>query len=264
MAFGMLYLKEDNWRVMYAGGIGGDRFQYQATAPINKWIPYITDYDFFYTDVKRKIYPHLYLGLSYIYTNVKTSTEYEPNPPATKLHGTGIELSYDKRSNVSYPRSGYLIEAYYLTYPKAFGNKYVSNQIIIDYNHYFSTRNKKDVFATRFYSGVGLGQVDFNQQFIFGEVDLRGYSQGQYRGNFTTAIQAEYRWNFHKKFGLVGFGGVGTVFGSDNVDKNGVILPSIGTGMRYTYMEDTHSNVGFDVAKGRNDWSFNIRFSESF
>jgi len=120
------------------------------------------------------------------------------------------------------------------------------------------------VFATRVFSGIGLGEVNFNQQFIIGNTDIRGYSKGQYRGNYALAVQGEYRWNFHKRLGAVGFAGLATIFESNNSDDDGKLLPGIGAGFRYTYMKDTRSNIGFDIAKGRDDWGIYFRLSEAF
>ncbi|WP_281614929.1 hypothetical protein [Flammeovirga sp. SubArs3] len=263
MGFGMNYLNEDQWRLTYALGFGNDNFQFYANNPINRWIPYTTQSDFIYLDVKKRVWSDLFFGANYLYSRLKTTTEYDVLESENTLNGVGLEATFDRRSNVTYPRSGYQATIYYISYPKAF-NDIVSNQIIIDYNHYFSTRQEKDVIALRFHSGLAIGQIDFNQQFIVGETDIRGYSKGQYRGNYLLAIQGEYRYNFHDRLGLVGFIGLATVFESSNPSNDGELLPGIGTGFRYTYMKDTHSNVGFDVGFGKDDWSFSLMFSEAF
>lgn len=61
---------------------------------------------------------------------------------------------------------------------------------------------------------------------------------------------------------MVGFAGVTTVFGSMNKIDNVKILPGEGIGFRYTYLKETNSKVGFDIAKG--DGDFNFRLSEVF
>ncbi len=264
MTFGMLYLQEDNWRISYAAGLGDFNFQFFANSPINQWIKYQTNVDFVYAGFERKIKSNLYGGMSYIYTSFKNTSEVSNDSLPARLHGIGYSATWDARSNVSYPRSGFQVEADLTTYPSFMGNNSLSNQLELSYNHYISMPNKKDVLATRLFTGIGIGDVNFNQQFIVDDTDLRGYSMGQYRGNYLVAAQTEYRWNFHKRIGAVGFAGIASVFGSNNADDNGKLLPSIGCGFRYTYMKDTHSNIGFDVAKGKGDWSFNIRISEAF
>lgn len=261
LGFGMNYLKEDTWRTTYAFGWANDRFQYYAPSPVNKYIPYQTAARFGYLDVQKRVWSDLFVGVNYLYTQFHTtSVEGERK---NELNGIGMEAIWDRRSNVTYPLGGYQSSVYFLTYPSAF-NTITSNQIILEHNHYFLMPNERDVLAGRFYGGFAVGSVDFNQQFVVGETDIRGYAKGKYRGNHMLAAQMEYRWNPFKRVGGVAFAGVATVFESLNPDYNGLLLPGAGVGFRYTYEKDTHSNVGFDVAVGKDDWSFNITLSEAF
>ena len=125
-------------------------------------------------------------------------------------------------------------------------------------------RRNKDVFAGRVFTGIAAGNVNFNQQFVVGDIDIRGYSFGEHRGNSLIAVQGEYRWNFDKRFGAVGFAGLAAVFGTNNSSDEGRILPGAGAGFRYVFMKDTHSTVGFDIAKGDGDWGFYFRLTEAF
>jgi len=74
----------------------------------------------------------------------------------------------DTRSNVYYPRSGFFTNLQYFTYPRAFGNTVSSNTIDMDFNYYWPIREGHDVVATRFYAGLGIGDLSFNQQYIVG------------------------------------------------------------------------------------------------
>ena len=108
--------------------------------------------------------------------------------------------------------------------------------------------------------------IYINQQFIVGRGDdLRGYTQGEYRGNNMAAIQGEYRWNLDdSKIGFVGFLGLATVFDALSEDHDGQILPGAGVGFRFTISEETHMNVGMDIAAGKDDWGLYFRIGESF
>ena len=183
---------------------------------------------------------------------------------AATLNGLGLNLSIDHRSNVYYPRTGFLSNVKYFTFPGFMGNEQASNKMELDYNHYFSLRKDTDVFAARFFAGIGIGDLTFNQQFIVGQTDIRGYTQGEYRGNNQLALQGEYRWNFYKRFGAVGFVGVATVIDAINPDDSGKMLPGIGTGFRYTISKDTQFKVGMDIAAGLDDWGIYFRIGEAF
>jgi len=264
MFFQQLYFKEDTWRITSAGGLGSYNFQFFIDYPYNTYIDYSTDMVFFYLNVNRKLFAELYGGIHYTYMKFDTRIADLPTSKETEQHGTGIILSYDERSDVYYPRKGFISNANWSTYPAFMGNPDPSNKIDIDHNHFFSSRKDKDVIALRAKIGVGLGNLAFEQQFIIGRNDIRGYTEGKYRGNQMLAIQGEYRWNFYKKMSAVGFFGLASIFSSNNSSQNGEILPGIGCGLRYTVAEEYHMNVGFDIAVGKDDWGFYFRVGEAF
>lgn len=266
MAFAKLYFDSNNWRFTTAGGTGSVNFQFYLDNPIDSWIPYNTKMNIFYIEAQRRIYEKIYFGLSYIYIKFDTKTEITEGVYTSRLNGLGFKLSMDNRKNVYYPTDGYHNNIKYFSYPEFMGNEAQSNKIEIDHNHYFPIRDGEDVLATRAYIGLGLGDLTFNQQFIVGRGDdIRGYSQGQYRGNYLLTLQGEYRWNLDdSKFGFVGFLGVATVFESINEDDSGKLLPGIGVGFRFTVSEETNMNVGMDIAKGSGDWGIYFRIGEAF
>jgi hypothetical protein len=264
MGFAALFFDQDTWRVLSAAGLGSVNFQFYLDNPVDKWIPYNTAADVIYLQVKRRVVNKIYAGVSYVHTTFQTTTELFPDSLNNMLNGLGFVASMDKRSNFYYPWKGFHSNIKYFTYPEAFGNEFVSNKIAIDHNHYVPFRSENDVLATRIFAGIGIGELTFNQQFIVGQVDIRGYSEGAYRGDYMLAIQGEYRWNFHNRLGMVGFLGFATVFDSINEDDDGKILPGIGTGIRFTAFTDTNMNVGMDIAAGLDDWGIYFRIGEAF
>ena len=147
------------------------------------------------------------MGLNYLYTKFDTSfgSDSIMNIDDIKLHGIGVVASMDHRDNVYYAKSGILSELEWTTYPGFLGNEFKSNKVEFSFNKYTAMREKQDVLAARLYAGIGVGDLSFQQQFIVGQEDIRGYSQGKYRGDYLVAAQGEYRWNFHKKMSAVGF-----------------------------------------------------------
>ena len=266
MFFQRFYLKEDDWRLTAAGGLGSINFQFFLDVPGAGYIDYNTQADFLFVEGQRRIVDKLYAGLHYTYTKFNTTfgSDSTINLGSTILHGVGIKLSYDKRDNVYYPRNGSLSESDWTSYPGEINHDIESNKIELEHNHYFSSREDKDVIAARLYGGFGIGDLAFEQQFVVGRQDIRGYTQGKYRGDNLIAVQGEYRWNFHKKLSAVGFFGLATVTGSINENDNGIILPGIGTGIRYNVFPKYHMNVGMDIAAGKDDWGFYFKVGEAF
>jgi outer membrane protein assembly factor BamA len=181
-----------------------------------------------------------------------------------RLHGLGLNLSMDKRSNPHYPRSGYLSEARYNTFPDFLGNETASSKIDLSHNHYFPIRSFKDVVAARIHAGLGIGDLAFSQQLIVKGTDIRGYTQGAFRGNYLLALQGEYRWNFHRRWGAVGFAGVATIFDGINESDNGRLLPGGGAGIRFRAFPETNFSVGIDAAAGIGDWGIYFQIGEAF
>lgn len=264
MAFGKFYLNQDRWRITTAGGIGTVHFQFYLNHPIGSWIPYQSEASFVLLRIERKLYEQLYGGISYVFADVVTSTENLPVTDTMKLHGIGLNLSLDQRDNPYFPRSGYFTNLKFNGFPEWFGNEQSSQKLEADYNHYFPARDHKDVVAARMYVGVGLGELNFNQQFIVQAPNIRGYTQGAYRGDQTIAAQGEYRWNFHRRWGAVGFAGLATVFNAINESDNGKLLPGVGTGIRFRAFKETNMSVGLDVAAGIGDWGIYFQIGEAF
>ncbi len=264
MTFSKLYFLEDRWRVVFAAATGTFNFQFFVADPINQHIDYGTDMVFAKIEVQRRVVEDLYFGFNYTYSEFVNQFEIAPGfDTTTTLQGVGAILTYDIRDNVYYPETGYLANLRYDTYPKAFDNLQTSQKITIDYQQFWS-QGEKNVIAARAFGGFGIGDISFNQQFIVGNIDLRGYTQGTYRGDQMMAVQGEYRWNFYNKMSAVGFGGVASVFNSINSEFDGRLLPAVGVGFRYVVFEENHMNVGLDAAVGDGDWGIYFRIGEAF
>ena len=144
------------------------------------------------------------------------------------------------------------------------GNDLVANKIKPEYNQYFPTRAGKDVIAARFSGSFGLGEIPFEQQVTIGGKDIRGYSEGKYRGDGLVALQGEYRYNFNPRMGLVGFAGLATIYGSETTDFDWRIYPAGGVGYRYRAFKEVKFNIGLDAALGKDDWGIYFRIGEAF
>ena len=265
MAFGRWYLAEDSWRITTAIGGGNIKFQFTPGISGIGSIQYATAAFFGYADVQRNIVGNLYAGLSYIYMEFDTRFDVESDPRlAARLQGLGVVGSFDGRDDVYYPYNGFFSEFNVNLFPTFLGNEASQGRAEVKLNQYLDVRDEQDVIAGRLYGGVGLGALDFQQQFVVGFKDLRGYTQGEYRGDQMVAGQVEYRWNPLPWFGAVAFGGVATVFNAIDEQNNGLLLPAGGAGIRFTVFDEYHMNVGLDAAVGRDDWGVYFRIGEAF
>jgi len=264
--FNQFHFGEGKWRVhlVFATGNHFSQFYYDYGVPAGFY-----DYETISTIVsggfKRKVFKTLYAGLNYTFAHHSTSYE---DDILTESNTVTNSLAYvalwDSRDAVYYPTTGKQIKLRWNSFPEWFGNDVKANKIVSEYNQYFPVRDGADVIAARFAGTFGLGDISFEQQVVVGGKDIRGYSEGKYRGDGIMACQGEYRYNFAKRMGLVGFAGIATIYGSSNKDFDWGLYPGVGVGYRYQAFKSAKFNIGLDGAVGKDDWGVYFRIGEAF
>ena len=151
MAFSKFYFKEDTYRSTIAGGVGSINFQFYPDLPI---LPEVVDYttgaDFFMFDLQRRIVEDMYFGVGYVFAKLETDFDVNGEPVPTQtvvLNGLRFIYSLDKRDNVYYPHEGFITNPTLNVFPDFMGNNNPSQNLEIDYNHYFGMSNEKDVHS---------------------------------------------------------------------------------------------------------------------
>lgn len=258
-AFTRLYFSEDKWRLTVAGGTGNINFQYFDAVEESGFVDYSSVRDFLFLQGLRKIKGHLYGGATFKmqYSN----TEFSNSPDSNQTvfaNGLGLSVLYDSRNNVYYPNSGWQINANMLSNPSWLGSDSVFNAIRLFANYYFPI-NASSVLAARLSIYAGLGNVPFTGQHAVGGKDIRGYTNGKYRGNQSYALQAEYRWFFANRWGLVGFAGM-----AFTEKPSSSILPGGGAGLRFKAIPSRNITIGIDGAIGKDDHGIYFRINEAF
>ncbi len=264
--FNKFYFSEDSWRGTLFLGKGNINSQFFVDG-INgsDFYNYGTNATVFSAGIQRKVVKGLYGGITYTYAKYRTEfSDDVMEETSTVTNGIEFNTLYDTRDNVYYPKSGNKFDVKWISYPEWFGNDMNANKIKTIFNKYFPMREKSDVLAARVSGTFGLGDIAFEQQTVVGGKDIRGYSEGKYRGNTVIAIQAEYRLNFAERMGVVGFAGAATLYGSDNESFNGTFLPGGGVGFRYKAFKAIKFNIGLDAAVGKDDWGLYFRIGEAF
>ncbi|AWW33146.1 hypothetical protein DN752_11440 [Echinicola strongylocentroti] len=264
--FNRWYFKEDRWRASLFALTGDNNSQfYMDDIDSPGFYDYGTKTTIVSVGIQRKIIDKFYGGITYTYSHYDTQYEDDVQPPSTtETNGLEVNLLLDTRDAVYYPTKGRRSRLRWITYPEGLGNEVEANKILSEYNHYFSVHDDRDVIAARFAGKFGLGDIAFEQQVTVGGKDIRGYSQGKYRGDGLMSLQGEYRYNFNEKMGLVGFAGMATIYGSDTDSFNWKLYPGAGVGYRYRAFKTVKFNIGLDAAVGKDDWGVYFRIGESF
>jgi len=194
LQFNKWYFNEDRYRAILIAGTGDFNSQFYLELPVfSDFIDYSTAVGFFKIELQRKIKGNLYAGLNYLHLKLLTQFDINDNmdnkqQQKANLNGLGAIISLDERDDVYYPHKGLITNLKYNAFPEFAGNNFVSNKMELDINKFFEMKNKRDIIGVRLYTGIGIGDLNFNQQFVVGNNDIRGYTENKYRGKQIIAL----------------------------------------------------------------------------
>ncbi len=214
-----------------------------------------------------------YFGGRYTFTEARISFDVElpdwwPDILPTEYRSTtgalGLVAERDTRDSTFYPTRGVLLEAGVDFYAPTWGSDFTYQAYEVAYNVYRSL-NERTALACRAYARQAGGDVPFYGLSLFGtQGDLRGYTIGQYRDKFMTALQTEYRQRLKGPWGYVVFLGVGEVAPRVAAVNFRDLLPSGGVGVRYTLAKQNQVNMRIDFAYGKEGGTIHFGAGEAF
>ena len=266
LVFSKLYYAEDRFRTYGAVGAPKINFQfYNWDVGIdNGFINYTTLARFIALSQLFRVSESWYAGPDFSWFRATTSFGQEGFTTSERTYASlGIAGEYDTRPSKTYPRAGWYTTLRLRRYADWLGSAAEFTKLKIELNRYLPV-DSTDVLAIRATIQTALGAVPFEAQTVVGGKDIRGYSQGKYRGDEVYAAQGEYRWNFAPPFGAVGFFGLALAVTAGNPVSFDDLLPGVGAGFRYTMIPSINANVGVDAAVGRDDWGLYFRIAEAF
>lgn len=261
--YARVYFDYDNYRATIAYGDASIKFQYYEGA-ISSFVNFTSGFDAFYIEGSRRIFNRWYLGLRYV--NLMQTTIYDLEgvvTTETNMNNLGYAIAHDTRDFIYNPNSGDYLNLKTGYYRDFLGSDYKFNNYEFDFTKFFSIDTSR-VMVGRFSAKVATGDVPFEGQHVVQRDDMRGYTDGKYRGEQVYTLQTAYRWNIYKKWGMVAFGGIATAVNSLSEIKFDRLLPAIGVGVRYMAIPSEKINIGIDVAIGKNDWGMYFRIAEAF
>jgi Omp85 superfamily domain len=227
----------------------------------------------FFAEFLRRVGWRFFLGLRFISGSstitIRPGGDTIPPPPdlglQTGLRSLGVHLQRDTRRNRFYPRTGMLLSFTADFFAKDLGSKYSFQSYRFSFSK-FASLGKKQVLAFNLgVCGTG-GEPPFYGNCIYGTNNqLRGYTAGQYLDRYMVSTQLEYRLELPKRFGVVGFGGIGEVVpGGDQLFDSKNFLPGGGGGVRFLLSKKYHVNLRADAAIGKNSHSWAMGVGEAF
>jgi outer membrane protein assembly factor BamA len=214
---------------------------------------------------QRRIWNRLFVGLDYQYRKAAVALSDTLKADLGNFSGTGVLASYDNRDNIFNAYSGWLADLKTVFFFAAVGSDADFNKYQLEGDAYFTLNSDTTQFiAAQALVELASGDVPFTEQYVMGVQNLRGYTDGKYRSDQMYSTQAEFRWRFWRRWGMVAFGGFGWSVDSLSEISLDNILPSIGVGGRFMMIEDYRINARVDVAMGRDDWGIYFGIAEAF
>ena len=143
--------------------------------------------------------------------------------------GLAPSFHIDSRDSQVYPRKGFYMELLWATYPAAISDFGYGN-VRLDARFFKGLYLlNDDVLALQLFVNMNQGDIPFRDMAdIGGPNTMRGYYRGYYRFKNLYALQAEYRFMFHKYFGLAAWLGACTVSEEWNKPFAHAVKPNAG------------------------------------
>ena len=156
-------------------------------------------------------------------------------------------LTYDTRDSIFTPNNGIYANLYYELYRKSLGGNYDFDLIDFVFLTFIPLSNS--VVSSSYFNFKRLvsGRNPF---YLQPSINLRGIPLFYYQGDTIVAAEEELRWDFYKRFSIVGFGGVGMTSSDGYARDEGEVVGEYGVGLRYLISKPLKMQGGFDVAWG--------------
>lgn len=215
----------------------------------------------FTAEAEKKMSQSAYTGLTgsfenyrYNYANEITNIN-DPrfflNKDGGKVLYLGLSQIIDSRNNNTYATSGTYIKLNYSYAPDFFGGENFSGSLTKFDLRTFKSLNSEAVlgFNVNYQTLQGSNAPFYLMPQLGNDQMMRGYYTGHYRDQNLLAAQAELRYRFNPRFGVVGFLGGGTVYSNGNLELKG-LKPSYGGGFRYFFDVERGLSIRLDYGVG--------------
>ena len=178
--------------------------------------------------------------------------------------GFGPVFLYDSRDNVINSRKGFYLDISGTFYERFMGGNYFFRNFMLDTRKFIRLHNNI-ILCMQGLVNFNWGHVPFRQLAqMGGDMIMRGYYLGTYRGKFMLCYQSEVRIPIWKFIGIVVFGGLGEVqhnFSDFNLTD---IKYTYGAGLRFMLVKHERVNLGGDVGFSKNTQALYIGSGEAF
>jgi len=205
------------------------------------------------------------VGVRYVYADVEPKLRDDPIFPnledriRTKISGPGASLTYDSRDNLFTPTRGIYSETSLFMSDDTFGANRNFRRFAQTLIGWWPVASAVTFAARAGYQQSSHGAPFFVRPFI----TMRGIPAMRYPGNKVAQAEVEARWQFHGRWSVVGFGGVGEARLHEDV-KRSKSAGAGGIGFRYELARKFGMHVGIDVARGPEDTAVYLQIGNAW
>jgi len=209
----------------------------------------------------------LWAGLSYAFASTEVSFDEPlgiPGQPAfqhkSNVGGFTPSLTFDTRDNFFTPNRGTYLEASAGFFSPTFGadqNFQRASLLAMQFVPLSSTL----FLEVRAEGAASFGNEPF---YLRPFINLRGAPTLRYQGEEVAQIEIELRWQFWKRFSLVGFLGGGAAWNNLERFNSTQAIMTGGAGFRYEIARAYGLHAGLDIARGPDDTAVYIQIGSAW
>lgn len=262
------YWNDNNWR--FSGVAGHVDLKLGLNTPDaagdGATINWLVKGDFLHASISRRIAGKWYAGVfGRLITMNQSFGDDVPaddtvTEPDAKSVGIGISTEYDSRDQPFNSHTGVIFEIDALFNGEAIGGSDNYQSYSSNFRSYHQLP-KSIVLAWEAQACTRSGPAPLWDAC---RVDLRGFSATDYLGRSSASAQAEVRWQFHPKWGVVAFAGGGYVTNSFSELRDRELIPSYGLGLRFMVLKSQGINVRVDYARSVDSDAVYLSVGEAF
>ena len=194
------------------------------------------------------------------FNNEANDTLPEFKSEATDL-GLGGILQYDTRDNTLTPNRGYEGRILYRRHDNALGGDFDYHRAEVGSRAFWQLDDDATWYLAWRLNGTYTDDAPF---FLQPFVDLRGIRAIRYQDDVVFQNDAEIRWQFHPRWSILGYAGVGQAGDSIGDMFESAARPAGGGGLRYLLAREFGLHVGLDVAQGPEETIFYVQVGHAW
>ncbi|HUJ19311.1 MAG TPA: BamA/TamA family outer membrane protein [Nitrospirota bacterium] len=209
----------------------------------------------------------VWAGLGYVAAVTDVSFEAAPGDSrlpqfqnVSHVGGALVSLTFDSRDNIFTPLKGAYLDASAGLFSPALGSDHAFQRVTLTAMQFLALHPELS-FGVRAGGTMSSGDVPF---YLRPYVQLRGVQAIRYQGDDVAQIEAELRWQFWKRFSIVGFGGWGAAWNDFTRVDNRITVTSGGVGFRYELASRYGLHMGIDVAWGPDNPIVYVQFGSAW